>query len=88
MAFQHTRFSRSGITDAAVSSYLTFSPLPRNHKDYVAVLFSVALSVPRKSLCKDLPVRKCVALCCPDFPPSEESDEPVCFPAKIGIRKR
>jgi len=56
------------IAAHAVSSYLTFSPLPQD-RSFVAVYFSVALSVPHPFPDEDLPVRKCGALCCPDFPP-------------------
>ena len=40
-------------------------------------MFSAALSVPVPFPIPDLPVRKCGALCCPDFPPSgyPESDK-------------
>jgi len=48
------------VASKAVVSYTTFSPLP------CGGLFSVALSVSRRAYC--LPVRKQVALCCPDFP--------------------
>jgi len=47
-----------------VSSYLTFSPLPRR---IVAVIFCGTCCYP--NCLKYLPVRKYGALCCPDFPP-------------------
>ncbi|MEN9742270.1 MAG: hypothetical protein RLZZ65_75 [Bacteroidota bacterium] len=53
------------ITKQAVGSYPTFSPFPRQAE---VVYLSAALSVPKKSLFTDLPVRKYDALCCPDFP--------------------
>jgi len=61
------------VTRNAVSSYLTFSLSPfealAKPMRSRAVWFSVALSVPDQFLNPDLPVRKCGALCCPDFPP-------------------
>jgi len=70
----------------AVSFYLTFStspdPLQRRGRRQ---LFSVALSVspwfvsPRTTANPAL--HRCIALCCPDFPPSRhwrESDNPAC----------
>lgn len=59
------------VASKAVVSYTTFSPLP------CGGLFSVALSVSRQAY--RLPVRKQVALCCPDFPLGlEPSDKTTC----------
>ncbi|MEN9699973.1 MAG: hypothetical protein RLZZ301_1171 [Bacteroidota bacterium] len=53
------------ITEQAVSSYLTFSPFPRQAE---VVSLSAALSVIHNFCRGLLPVRKYDALCCPDFP--------------------
>src|SRR5690606_39447731 len=63
-----------------VSSYLTFSPLPR-HVGAVCFLWHLLSPIARS-----LPVRKRVALCCPDFPLPRRygaAIEPVCFTTKV-----
>jgi hypothetical protein len=63
----HKVYPPQGSPPAAVSPYLTFSPLPAPPEAERRRLFSVALSrtPPRAEW---LPVRKYAALCCPDFP--------------------
>src|SRR5436190_16524793 len=70
------------LPSLAVSSYLTFStsPLPSPQVEREKQLFSVALSVAPFSP-RHPALHRCIALCCPDFPPSrqrQESDNPAC----------
>src|SRR5690606_3216406 len=63
LVFQHTRFTvmHVAIQDRELLPHVfTLTPTSRSG------IFSVALSV--SHLHKSLPVRKRVALCCPDFP--------------------
>ena len=97
VAFQPARFTRvlqSLVT--AVSSYLTFSPLPPSSVVFrseasvatseASRLFSVALSL---SFFKDVqPLAGCGALCCPDFPSSAraEDDSAACSNANLRMK--
>ena len=68
-----------------VSSYLTFSPLPcprarmaeRNRR-----FFSSARVHP----CGRLPIKKQIALCCPDFPPAPLRTHAASRPADFGLQ--
>lgn len=65
LVFQHTRFTVMHVTMQnceLLPHIFTLTPTSRSG------IFSVALSV--SYFHKSLPVRKRVALCCPDFPPS------------------
>lgn len=71
----HKVFRAFAVTGKAVVSYTTFSPLPRGPerpRTRCGGIFSVVLSVSRRSPAGCLPVRKYGALCCPDFPPYRE----------------
>ena len=68
----HGVYQAALLTQDAVGSYPTFSPLPPPC-DGSAVSVSAALSVAPPSPVTPLPVRKHGALRCPDFPPSGRS---------------
>lgn len=86
------------VTIRAVSSYLTFSPFPPPDTSRGGSLFSVALSVsdPNPDSYRDrdrsLPVRKCDALCCPDFPfrpdSSGRNDKTACSTKLVEYHKK
>lgn len=55
-----------------VRSYHTFSPLPQAENRHAAVIFCDTFCTPPKS---GIPsVRRCGALCCPDFPPRKATE--------------
>jgi hypothetical protein len=67
-----------------VSSYLAFSPFPRQVGVVCFLWHCLSPSINRKSL----PVRKYAALCCPDFPLSHccrESDKETCTVKLLSI---
>lgn len=72
-----------------VRSYRTFSPLPAIAGGDGGLLFSVTLSMPafnpgKPEYRQTPPVRRCGALCCPDFPPLSKGDGPV-YPQDLLI---
>ncbi len=100
MAFQHARFTRKSMLPCpAVSSYFTFSTLPfvafaRKIPAFVtntscfnriqAVIFCGTFCC--FVFTKHPALHRCIALCCPDFPPhyKEWSDSLIYSSAKIG----
>ena len=64
-------YTATDVTINAVGSYPTISPLLQYYTRYNtgAVYFLLHSLLPISCSHQHLPVRKCVALCCPDFPP-------------------